>query len=230
MTAKKDIQGQRFGKLIVLKDSGKRKNSKIVWLCKCDCGNYHETMSSSLILGKTNSCGCNKTADLIGLKYGRLTVVESLDKRSSNRNKIWMCKCECGNFIEVKTGNLSKGYVKSCGCLKKHYTGEKNHMYNPDKTDEEREKNRYVLGKYAINYFRKCVFERDKYTCRICEVESGKLNAHHLDGWNWNKIGRFDIDNGVTLCSGCHKKFHGIYGNGDNTKEQFEEFKKRALA
>ena len=229
MTAKKDIQGQRFGKLVVLKDSKKRTNKHIVWLCKCDCGEYHETTSSSLITGKTTSCGCKKTAELVGRKYGRLTVVKSLDKRSSNRNRIWLCECDCGKFTEVKTSNLSKGMVKSCGCLKKYYTGARNHMYKPNKTDEERENNRYVLGKYTIDYFRKRVYDRDDYTCRICKVKSGKLNAHHLNGWNWYKDGRFDVDNGVTLCENCHHKFHGIYGNGDNTKEQFEEYKEKAL-
>jgi dUTPase len=34
------------------------------------------------------------------------------------------------------------------------------------------------------------------------------------------------LSNGVTLCKKCHDNFHGIYGIGDNTKEQFQQFSK----
>lgn len=49
-----DIQGQRFGKLTVLKrlDDGK-------WLCRCDCGNIKAVLASNLRSGGTSSCGCN---------------------------------------------------------------------------------------------------------------------------------------------------------------------------
>ena len=35
---------------------------------------------------------------------------------------------------------------------------------------------------------------------------------------------RTDESNGITLCKNCHKNFHSIYGFGNNTKEQFEEW------
>ena len=47
---------------------------------------------------------------------------------------------------------------------------------------------------------------------------------HHLDSYNWCKEKRVDDTNGITLCENCHKNFHNIYGRGDNTKEQFEEW------
>ena len=50
------------------------------------------------------------------------------------------------------------------------------------------------------------------------------LNAHHLNGWNAFPEQRFDLDNGVTLCTDCHKDFHSQYGYGDNTREQFNEY------
>ena len=48
----KDITGQKFGKLIVIKRSGINK-----WLCGCDCGNEKVVDRNSLITGGTRSCG-----------------------------------------------------------------------------------------------------------------------------------------------------------------------------
>ena len=38
------------------------------------------------------------------------------------------------------------------------------------------------------------------------------------------KEGRTDINNGITLCVDCHKKFHEKYGNKNNDLNQIKEF------
>ena len=37
----------------------------------------------------------------IGDKFGRLTVIEETQERTSYRNKIWLCQCKCGNLYKV---------------------------------------------------------------------------------------------------------------------------------
>mgnify|MGYP006908855972 CR=1 FL=1 len=70
----KDLTGQRFGNLVVIRPNGKRFNKK-AWLCQCDCGNTKIIRSSNLrVDGTTNSCGCyrreiNKTKKP-GYKHG----------------------------------------------------------------------------------------------------------------------------------------------------------------
>ena len=54
----KNLQGQRFGRLIVLGDSGERRHRKVVWLCECECGNITRVLSTYLLKGDTKSCGC----------------------------------------------------------------------------------------------------------------------------------------------------------------------------
>ena len=55
----KDLTGQTFGKLIVIKRIGNKNNKRGArWLCQCSCGNYHEVSSNSLIQGLVKSCGC----------------------------------------------------------------------------------------------------------------------------------------------------------------------------
>ena len=42
MPAKKDLTGKRFGRLLVEYDTGKKNSyNRILWNCKCDCGNIH---------------------------------------------------------------------------------------------------------------------------------------------------------------------------------------------
>lgn len=55
-----DLSGQHFGFLTVLKDTGKRQNKNVVWLCKCVCGNETEVLTTNLRDGSTKSCGCIK--------------------------------------------------------------------------------------------------------------------------------------------------------------------------
>ena len=68
--------------------------------------------------------------------------------------------------------------------------------------------------------------ERDNYSCQICFKRGSKTNAHHLNSWDSFPEERYDIKNGILLCVVHHEQFHNIYGFGNNTKYQFEEFKK----
>jgi len=74
------------------------------------------------------------------------------------------------------------------------------------------------------NKWRKKVLQRNSYICQICTSKKW-LEAHHLNSFNWAKEQRNDIDNGITLCYYCHRDFHVQNGWGNNTKEQFYQFK-----
>lgn len=56
----KNLVGQRFGRLLVLSDSGRRQpgSGEVYWTCKCDCGSDFEAHSGRLKAGHTGSCGC----------------------------------------------------------------------------------------------------------------------------------------------------------------------------
>ena len=120
-----NLTGKRFGRLVVLNMTEKRKNRYIVWNCRCDCGNYIEVPSNTLRGGNTKSCGClqktkAKRANIEGEKYGRLTAVMPTEKRIY-RAVVWLCQCECGNTVEVSVNRLNCGLTKSCGCLKSRH-------------------------------------------------------------------------------------------------------------
>lgn len=60
LQAQLELAGKRFGRLVAVKDTGRRKQGQSVWLCLCDCGQISEVQSSNLRSGNTRSCGCLK--------------------------------------------------------------------------------------------------------------------------------------------------------------------------
>ena len=77
----KDITGQRFGILTVMKRAGTNKHRKALWKCKCDCGRTTVVSSVDLVTGNTKSCGC------LGKNYAKRNLMkggywyETLPKR-----------------------------------------------------------------------------------------------------------------------------------------------------
>lgn len=59
----------------------------------------------------------SKTLDLVGRKFGRLTVLDRY--HAVTRFPKWRCLCDCGKTVIVSAGNLLYGRTKSCGCLRR---------------------------------------------------------------------------------------------------------------
>jgi hypothetical protein len=53
----KDLTGQIFGRLTVLKRVGKKGNNPL-WECRCICGKVRQIIAYSLTSGASQSCGC----------------------------------------------------------------------------------------------------------------------------------------------------------------------------
>lgn len=55
--------------------------------------------------------------DISNQKFNRLTAIEYAGT-TANKLAIWLCKCDCGNYITVRGSHLRNGNTKSCGCYK----------------------------------------------------------------------------------------------------------------
>lgn len=150
----KDLTGQKFNRLLVLEDSGQRKNRQVVWKCLCDCGNITYVVGQALRDNHTKSCGClqkekAREAQMIFLKkgqqFGNLTVVQLVGKNKF-RNNIWECECICGKHIYVQTKDLISGEKQSCGCDKSPMSKGENKIVN-------------FLDLHDIPYFQHYAFE-----------------------------------------------------------------------
>lgn len=126
-----DLEGQKFGKLYVLRKTKNPNNKKkrTFWLCQCDCGETSIVTTSDLISGKTQQCwkcahyvtNKYKRKYFVGDKYGKLTIIDikysvPIGKK---RRTICTCKCDCGKTIERVADKLKKDRLCSCGCARK---------------------------------------------------------------------------------------------------------------
>ena len=53
-----DLTGQKFGRLIVVREAGSDKRGNRFWWCHCDCGADTKVKAYNLKNGHTKSCGC----------------------------------------------------------------------------------------------------------------------------------------------------------------------------
>lgn len=59
-----------------------------------------------------------RNSDLVGKRFGRLTVLEMTDGRW-NGYIVWRCVCDCGNETLADTKRLKRGTISDCGCITK---------------------------------------------------------------------------------------------------------------
>ena len=97
---------------------------------------------------------------------------------------------------------MSAKDYRACVHDGKVYVHSKKHKFPWEKNKKE------VRHSAEYTAWRTSVFERDDYTCKICGVRGGELNAHHIRPFAKYPKLRLDIGNGITLCQKCHKSVH----------------------
>jgi|SRR5580692_9429413 hypothetical protein len=66
--------------------------------------------------GSTNTRLPYRVKNIVGQKFGRLTVVKFAGVNKW-RWALWTCRCDCGKKMVAKATALANGHTKSCGCL-----------------------------------------------------------------------------------------------------------------
>ena len=162
----KDLTGCKFGDLTVIREADENYIRNIngkecperKWVCQCDCGKVVEVMQTNLTNGRSTSCGCSHISEMIGKKFGNLTVVKRAPDRVSGGENIihWYCKCDCGNpnLTIVSGKNLRSGRVTSCGCKVGHPAN--TWMYNDIIYGDNMQP-----GQYPSNYLTPAIMYKD---------------------------------------------------------------------
>lgn len=119
-----DITGHKYGRLTALSLVPGFKLRE--WLFMCACGETVQLPQISVRSGRTLSCGClrrettaaRQAIDLTRNRFGRLSVISQIRERDRHGKVRWNCLCDCGKQKIATTSALSKGSVRSCGCLR----------------------------------------------------------------------------------------------------------------
>lgn len=202
---------------------GKAETSKLQVKCSC-CGKSFKIINHDLKRSKNHYCS-RKCKD----EHQKIKLLGTNNPNYKNRSQKLQC-CNCGKEIEILTCIVEKRKHVYCSvdCKCEHQKiiliGSNNPNYKELKEEEVRIRERQYTG---YKEWRKDVFERDKYKCVCCGTNTTRKNrlvAHHiLNHYKYPEL-RIEVNNGITLCSQCHREFHKIYGTLDNNQQQLNEF------
>ncbi|MEG5173313.1 recombinase family protein [Microcoleus sp. B3-D7] len=80
----------------------------------------------------------NNFINEIGQRYGKLTVIA--EGENYRNDACWVCRCDCGSTVTVRGFSLRRRDTKSCGCIQKETTANRNRLSANPKKEELRNK------------------------------------------------------------------------------------------
>lgn len=168
----------------------------------------------------------HKPIDLVGKKFGRLTVIKFSSFKNEKDKTIpyWECICDCGNIKIANQYSLTKNNVRSCGCLLK----ETSSRTGKSRLNKPNIKNSKPSGESGFNfmfsnYKNKCGYKNIPFNltkeefkfltqqeCYYCGDMPYLVLYHckgHSSNFIANGIDRLDSSLGYTLenCVSCCK-------------------------
>lgn len=152
------------------------------------------------------------TRNIQGLKFGKLSVLETTSKRRHG-HVIYLCQCDCGNKKECAKGDLVRdvGGVKSCGCIrKKGRTRETQKIYNKIHKAVFRAKEKRFAYELDIDHHAKMILE----PCTYCGYKSAEgIGLDRVD----SSVG-YTKENSVPCCTLCNQ------AKNDRSLTKFKEW------
>lgn len=218
---------------ILVSDSYNHCDAHLEYIC--ECGNSSSITYNEFRHGKRcQKCKFNKISQKGRIPYQQafdrcaqqgftlLTTREEYESWDRIDGKNIQVKCKNNHIMTKKAKTVIGKKRESCLLC---YRGENHHFYI-DGRGFDPGKNRHGDTCNLYRPWKREVHKRDGYKCVLCSTKTSRvLRAHHLNGWKWDVENRYNVDNGITLCYEHHENFHKIYGQSNNTKEQFDQYR-----
>lgn len=201
----KDEIGNIYNYLTVIERMPNNKENRAMWKCRCKCGNEIIVSGKSLRQGNTTSCGCYQKerviesnmsrggGDLTGQRFGKLIVLNFsrwIQHKNGKRDRMWLCRCDCGNQCEVNHRYLRCGDTSSCGCinsignmtinrlLNQNHINYKSEFFFSDLLTENREYYRYDFG----------LLDENNCLLGLIEYQGDIHFTFRENGWNTKEV------------------------------------------
>ncbi len=184
------LSKQKFGRLKVIKDSGKRSSDgRILWECRCDCNKIALAPSNRLKSGSVKSCGCflkesvtQRNKAMAGENHPRRGCVGAMKGRKGKDHPMYGYKPSKERLFE----------------LKMFTPAENNHNWKGGIASEP------YCDVWRDEEFKKWIKERDDNICqnRDCWGNAKKITIHHI---NYIKKDCHP-NNLITLCASCNSR------------------------
>lgn len=214
-----NLTGQKFGRLTVISYNEEISVQKrgSYWTCKCDCGNEKVVRGTDLKTGATTSCGCyNREKSSNRMK--KLSKEQWKDDAYRQMHKNMKHHYKGGiTPISIYLRVLNEQWNNDCK-QQANYTCELTGKVGGVNTHHLKAFSTIIKEAHELHNIQVKPQVKD-YT----EEELHKLEEYVA---SWHK----DNSNAVVLRKEVHDLFHDLYGKGNNTPEQFKEFKERYIA
>lgn len=113
MVKRKELSGEKFGRLFVVKYDSTNAKGKALWECLCDCGNTKVVIGENLRAGFTTSCGCYKRE--VEVKASVTHGLSHVDGKKSRLYSIWGdMKRRCNNIKNKEYKNYGGRGITVC--------------------------------------------------------------------------------------------------------------------
>lgn len=108
----KNIVGNKYNKLLVLKRDLDWTGTGVKWICKCDCGNIVSVDGRKLKNNHTKSCGCiHKEVMATKRKSNRFEYMEDYVEVYDDKNNMFIIDIEDVEKTQECYWRLNNGYV-----------------------------------------------------------------------------------------------------------------------